>query len=476
MKLSLFILSALGSTFCYAQSNGLKNSSPVMPGDKVKSTYKGAGVIDIDQLAQTKELPRLNRFKEDDPLVAEEQKKINEMRSQANDNCERDEIRVRQLDLDFYKKYEKQITEINDKVKKGLKKQAEILNGYREGKVEGIPSEEFNFNGKTESSAMIEFSDEDQDRNPITVRVPVKNLIRFIFKFEEEASHIKSNDDVAIDALLKKYNAPENARDPAYFNLTLDQATRAYAGNPTGCLDSAFKISYRQEQERELFVGSGKDQFRVSSYTILKQLKVYDNKDDPTQFHTVSVGTLLRRDLQNQNNGKVTLSENFTEAFKEANEDRYWEVVRAQQLTLDGIPIDGLQRRIFYDQTRRYDCPQYTFNEKSPPGPFLPYDQKTTCTKVGFDLLSAALTKTGNYNGRAAVGSTFNLTEGLKAEIDGRQRISARNGFHNLVVSSGIGNCDYVSLHMTYRCGCERVPRTYDKAYKMDQGISLSCD
>lgn len=410
-------------------------------------------------------LERLNKARND---VIDEEKKIALILASPKDDCEADEARLRQQDVDFVKKNDKQIAEIIGRVKAGLKKQLSILKGFENGVATNEIQEEYLFNGSPEKSVFIEFTDINEKGESVQVRISTKNLIRYIRKFEAEAKAVK-DDEASVNAFLAKYKNPANENNPEFFNLSLKTAIKAYSGCRAGCLDSVFKVSYREEQKRELFVGSGKNIFRVRTTTTMGWSGLYNTQ----------VGTQLISGGADQQNVQLNIAQNFGESFEQAKEDDYWGVIRAQQLTINGIPVDGYLRRIYFDNLRRPECQKkvsYTFNPKSDAGPYLSYDDKELCTKFGLEILTASMKKTRNYNGsKSSVGSVFDLTASFKAAGDGKMSVSSSNGFYDMVSSSGVGSCDDVALDMTYRCGCERTTRSYNKAYKLGHSLTISC-
>jgi hypothetical protein len=430
-----------------------------------QSTHETTGKVDLSKVIP--EEPKLKRLEDGLSQADKEWNEVLKLINAPKSDCDKEEALLRKQDLEFLKNNHEQINEMISKVRKGLKKQKLLMRSYEKGLVEGELAEAYtNPQGEQDLSVMSEVSTQDPVTGDTVIKkIAVKDLFKYIQKFEKEALTTKDN-EASVAALLKKYRDPQTQNDPAYFKMTLDQAIEVYSKK----LSSVFHLSYRQEQKRELIIGSGKNIFRVLCTTVMGY----------SQQYKTMVGTQIGKTKQSvPSNVELNLAQNFTEALAQAEEDKYWEVLRAQQLTIDGIPVDGLLRRIYFDSQRSKECQKlssYTFNEGSSPGPYLSYDQKAPCTKYGIELLSANITLTRHYNGSAAVGSVFDFSQQLRSQANGQMSCGSENGFRDIVSSLGIGSCDDVRLQVSYRCGCSRDVKELNQHYKIGQKVAFSCE
>ena len=429
--------------------------------------------VDLYIHSDAKKQSTLTQIKKADEDLAKEKAELEKLQTPTadakKDDCAEEELRIRKEDADFYETNKNQINDLVATVRKGLKVQAEILHGFEQGKATNDP-EDFekytNTDGKPDQSEYIEIKVAEGPADTAVKKIYVKDLIRYIKKFETEAKTV-SDDPKAIDAFVEQYRQSKTATDPSYFNMTLDQALKAYAGCVNGCLNSVFQVSYHQQQKRILSVGAGKHMFRLTTTTVLGVDHKYPN---------AALGSQLsqKRD-SGDTNLSVNMVQDFGEAMDLAAEDAYWKVIRDQQLTINGIPIDGYLRRVYFDEKRSLNCPSYTFNENSTPGPFLSYDQKTECRKVGIQVQSASIQKVKEWAevaGPAPVGSIFDLTEGVKRVANGQ--MNHTDDFNTIAQALGISHHDVVSISINYTCGCDKHVMTFTQAsYKLSGALTF---
>ena len=420
----------------------------------------------------TTETTLARKLESAETIANSEENLIKALRSKVPTSCAEKELNLREAYLNFFRKNEKQINSLINTIRSGLKLQRSILEGYEQGIVEGAPLEIFNFNGQSDRSAIIAFEDLNSKGTLSRVEVPVKNLIRFVEKFEEEAK-LLSDSPQEIHDFLKRYQSNLNLNDPNYFYLNLARAAKAYSGcEKQGCLNSVFKSSLNSSGfaviASELFTGQGKQQFRILTSTELGF--------DPT--YQTRFGSLLKPSDKlspgASKNVTITLAQNFSEAFTQAKEDRYWEIIRKQQLTINQIPIDGYLRRLYFDRLRTPECskPVYIFNPKTAPGPYQDYADKEVCKRVGFEILTATVTPT---NGPKK-DTVFQITSELQTEAGGKKGLASKNGFYDLVQNSGVGQCDDATFNLSYRCGCSPEIHRVSKHYKFGNSLSFTCD
>ena len=425
--------------------------------------------IDLYVHPDAKNHATLSQIKKADSEVDLEKKEIKRLQENNPDDCDKQDLALREQDVNFYDKHKEQIDEIIGTIRKGLKVQLGLLQGYTKGEVTGFPSETITTpDGKTQQSAVISYNDTDESGKTTARNISVSDLIAYIRKFEAEAKTV-SDDQKDIDAFVAKYKDPKTQNDPKYFYMTLDQAVKAYAGcaGNGGCLNSAFQVSYHEEQGRVLVTGSGKHMFRITTTTVL----------DWNQKYGTTVSTQLRDKNSAQTKVAVNMVQDFGEAMDLAAEGAYWKILRNQQLTIDGVPIDGYLRKIYFDMQRSNDCQKkkgfFTYNADSTPGPYLSYSEKTECKKFGLDILTGSVTKTYSYGGTAPVGAVFDITKYIQDNANGKGDFSS--DFYAAVSSQGMGHCDDVRLRITYVCGCDREEKVFENVYKMGHPQTISC-
>lgn len=433
-----FLVSPVFSPMAYAQ---------VKPGPKktVTSTYQASGTAEIDDIKVRTKLSRLELAKRDLDLELENIRKART--TQAKNFCADEELNLRQRDAEFAKKHADQIEAIIRDIQGGLQRQRITLRGFENGVAEGAEVVEYiNAQGKPDRSAMVEFSAYVDDGKEVRKKVPLKDVIRYVRKFEAEAAKVPE-DAAAIEAFLDRYRKPSTQNDPAYFNMTLEQAMKAY----TKLLGSVFTATNSEMMGRQLVIGTGKHLFQVRTTTTLGFNPEYGT----------TVGSTLQ--AAKAKRVRVELLQDFGVAFKVSEEGRYWDVIRQQQLTIDGIPVDGLKRREYFDGLRSPECVEkvkYSFNQKSEPGPFLSYAQKEECRDRGIEILSASVTS--GIDGDDAI---FDFTQRVKTAAD--RQYSFQIDPKALSVPTSLLKEDVV-LKVRYRCGCDRRVKEAIKIQTLD--------
>jgi hypothetical protein len=412
----------------------------------------------------------IERLKSSVSTVQKEIEEITGLLKTVTDDCQKEELRLRLLDAQFLRNNAKQIEDIIGFVQRGLKLQATLLQNFAQGLVEGEALETFTYpNGETVTSAIIEFKDEEEGK-PVRRRIPLVSLVRYIALFEAEAAKTKDTKEAA-DALIARFKDSHTQNDPAFFYMTLNQAVKAYQER----LNSVIQRSSRVMNTRNLVIGSGRSLFRITTLTTLGYDPVYRT----TVGSMLTGGAMLTNSQKSQNGVTLALVQNYGEALKQASENRYWEIIRSQQLTIDGIPVDGYLRRMYFDAMRSRECQKggtYTFNANSDPGPYLSYQNKVKCEKFGMEILAAVMEKTKHHDGKVPVGTIFDLTKKMATIANGQSSISSPNGFYSIVSELGMGSCDDVRMRVSYRCGCEARPREKDMHYKLGRTLGFGCD
>ena len=436
------------------------------------STSEINETVDLYVHPDSKKQSPLIRMEKANQDLIQEKAELEKLKKTQSDDCLTEEIKLREEDANFYETHKDQINSLIATIKKGLRVQTELLHGFEQGRATNNP-EDFekytNSKGMPDQSEYIEVKLSESPTDTAVKKIYVKDLIRYITKFETEAKTV-SDDPKAVDAFVEQYRQAKTATDPNYFNMTLDQALKAYSGCVTGCLESVFQISYHQQQKRSLTIGAGKHLFRLTTTTVLGV--------DPN-YPGTKLGTLLNPKVNDGDlNTSVNLVQDFGEAMAVAAEDSYWKVIRDQQLTINGIPIDGYLRRVYFDNKRGVDCSSYTFNENSTPGPFLSYDQKTECTKVGIQVQNVIIKKVGQGaqwcggGGTAPMGSIFEITEAVKKVADGQ--MNHTDDYNAIVQSLGIAHHDAIDLVINYTCGCNKHQLTFTAPnYKLSSSVTF---
>jgi hypothetical protein len=439
--------------------------SPTARAQTQKVTDKLIITVDTDSSDRP-----IERLKTGISTVLKEMEEIKTLLRTTTDDCQKEELRLRLLDAQFLQKNAKQIEDIIGFVQRGLKLQAALLQNFAQGVVEGEAMETFTYlNGETVNSAIIEFKD-DAEGKPVRRRIPLVSLVRYITLFEAEAAKTKDTKE-AVEALMARFKDSKTQNDPAFFYMTLDQAVKAYQER----LNSVIQRSSRLMNTRNLAIGSGKNLFRITTLTTLGYDPVYHT----TVGSMLTGGAMLTNSQKSQNGVTLALVQNYGEALKQASENRYWEIIRGQQLTIDGIPVDGYLRRLYFDAMRSRECQRsssYTFNGGSDPGPYMSYQDKVKCEKFGMEILAAVMEKTRDNKGKIPVGTIFDLTAKMATAANGQSSISSPNGFYSMVSELGMGSCDDVRMRVSYRCGCEVRPREKDMHYKLGRTLGFGCD
>ena len=443
--------------------------------EQKKAPAEVTEIVDLCVHPDAKSHVPLTQIKKADSEVDLEKKEIERLQKNNPDDCDQQDLTLRKKDVDFYDQHKEQIDEIIGSIRRGLKVQLSLLQGYEKGEVTNDEAETVTDpDGRVYQSSVINFNEVNESGASVLHAVSVSNLIAYIHRFEAEAKKI-SDDPKDIDAFIKDYNAPTHngvptEKDPKYFFMTLDQAVKAYAGctgDGGGCLNSVFKVSYHEQQGRVFTKGSGKHIFRVTTTTLLGW----------NQKYGTTVSTQLRDKNATQMKVDVNMVHDFGEAMDLAAEDAYWKILRSQQLTIDGIPIDGYLRKVYFDMQRSNDCQRkkgfFTYNADSTAGPFLRYEEKAKCTKYGLDILSGSMTKTENWNGTAPVGSVFDITKYLQDRANGKATFAS--DLYASISSQGMGNDDDVKLRIIYFCGCDREEKVYEKVMKTIAIQAISC-
>ena len=416
--LSLFLPSFFALSIAHAQS-------------KTTTTV----TIEVD--ADPDDTPPLVQIEKAKSQLVGEEAEIKKILETSTDDCAKEEARLRQQDVDFAKKNMVQMSEIIDTISKGLKTQKTILSNFENGIASDEPQVQAkNAHGVTETTSIISFDYTPETGQPIVKEVSLKDLVRYIRKFEAEAKTIPDS-PAEIEKFLDRYRQEATEHDPEYFNMTLEQAKRAFSER----MGSVFQVSYTERYSRVLALGSGKNIFTVNNITRLG----WDHK------HGTVVGSGLRNAEDKSKNIDVTMIQSFSDAYNTSmKESGYWDVIRGQKLTIDGIPIDGLERRKYFDALRSEKCQKtvYEFNEKSDSGPYLPYSDKTECSNVGIEILSASLeSSTGDSS------KVFDFTAKLKPLTKGQYRFKLPAMADNVPASLLNNN---TQLSVTYRCDCEK--------------------
>ncbi len=456
---TLQVILALSACTAHAQVNTQPDPAKANGGTKsrVVLTLTGDGAAVQNANSQVK-LTRLETAK---IALETELALVTGLMSKSPSFCDQEKLRLRLEDAQFLKKNADQIADIIGSVRKGLKYQLGLIRNFQNGLTEGYEAEDYtNADGQPDKSVMMEIKDFSESDATKTKKIAVKDLMKFIAKYEKDA---KVLDEAALEA---KYSDALNERKPEFFFMTLSQATSAYQNQ----LNSVFRRSNREEQSRNFVLGSGKNLFRLTTTTTLG----WNGK------YSTTVGTQLRKTNEVNPKLSINLVQNFSEALEQAAEDKYWEVLRNQQLTIDGIPVDGYLRRVYFDAMRSVECQEreaFTFNEKSVPGPFQSYEDKDPCTKSGMELLTASVTKTHDWGGGRGVrvGAVFDITAAIGGEANYKKRVSSADGFRRIITSLGMGNCDDVEFEATYRCGCSRRVIPFKVKYKLGGTISFGC-
>jgi hypothetical protein len=390
----------------------------------------------------------------------------------ATDSCLIEELKIRKANNDFLIQNQKQISEIVGSIQQGFYEQLKILKGYQNGTVAGAPLETLpNAEGKMDSSAVIRLLKKDQTTEPDSYQVIlVKDLMKYIKKFEAAAQ--SANTDKEITALLTEFDASATETDPAYYKMTLTQATHAYQK-----LGTMFQRSLSVEKSRSFEIGTGKNIFRISTTTTLGWNPKY-------QGWVKSQLVKDKNQIQNQTETtRISWVQNWGDAFRQMEENQYWKIIQEQQLTVAhlnpstseivSIPIDGLLRREYFESTRSVACldqnGRYEFIKHYFAGPNLPYDQKEICKRKGIKVLTAALVKD---NGN---GLSFAITEELGKLAD-QKIVYNSTGIYNLFPTAHLRSCDYIELQINYECDCGKKMPPFKEHYKADRGFTLSCN
>lgn len=457
--------------------------------DKDKDIYREHYHYQFERDSTTR--PNLVQIQIATNKVAQEEKEIDDLLKKNPSDCDKDELYWRTKNLEWTKKHLKQTDDVIATVRRGLKAQLGLLKQYENGEAEGQPDNVFADyvdphgnvvkdpkTGQNLRSAYISFADTDEAGKPITKMIALRDLISYIHDFEAAADKwVKhSGDDKnSVDQFLRTYQDKDTAKNPKFYNMTLDDAIKAYstacAMNGTGCLNSVFQVSYKEEQKRTLQIGSGIHIFQIKTTTVLGYQPEYNNY----------MGTQLRSNNSDKNRVEVNYIQDFGKAMALAEEDAYWKIIQTQQLTIndeDGeVPIDGYLRNIYFDSKRRKDCMRdksYTFNSDSPPGPFQSYKEKTICTKHGIQIQSASVTELANYGGSTAkVNSIYDITDYVKSRATSQS--SYQDTFYAAVTGQGIGSCDTVEVRVIYRCACMPDDIEFKQHHKIDQAFAFSC-
>lgn len=436
------------------------------PGGKVTSTYTASGSADLESIVpKTVPLQKLTHAKEQ---LLEEEKTLNQKRQSADplDPCAQEELTVRQKDVDFVKQHGDQIQDIANQLKVTGTKISRFLREAGEGRIGSQKQEEYtNATGEKDRSAMIRFEETGADGEPRTKVIAVKDLIRFIQKYEAEIQALPDADDAAaVDNVMKKFNDPKNESNPEYFNMTLAQAARAFSRN----LNSVLALEQSGLVTYSLQIGKGRQLFQVGSTISLGQSVKYRTQ----------VGMLS---LKGASSG-ISFVESVRACIeRNRNEDQYWSVIRSQQITIDGVPIDGGLRRQFFEQLRSEKCraKTYTFDtSKTSPGPWVSFDSRTPCDKKGIQISSATFQKNADYKVGSTVkrGHTVNVTDLLAAEANNSESYRTKGTLGDVLSSTGLGYNDGGVLTVRYRCACEAKDREFSHHYKLSMTISIGCN
>jgi len=380
-------------------------------------------------------------------------------------SCEHGEYQARKDYADFLIQHAPEISEIQQKMARGLSAQALLIRDYEKGIVEG------------KSDVNILISDLKSNGEFEDKYIPVKDLVAYIRQFESIVSGCKDSETAGTVALFEDQSTATN---PFYFNMTLDEAKQAYLK-----LGTTFLRSFKEEQARSFEVGTGKSTFQVVPVTRLGYLTTSHPDAGKTDNQSTSDGVQIGTALAPNQNVVVDMSlkQTFNEVLVHAGENTYWDTVALEQITINGVPIDGTARRKYFDKLdRTQDCRNkgvsYTFTQPNNAGPYQSYDQKTVCHKPHvMEIQSAVVWETTEPFSKQLVSSGKGavVTREIKPIFDGFESKKSGKIYSEVLPNMNLRSCSYVTLDIWYSCGCDE-PKEVTPHLKADYDINLSCE
>jgi len=262
--------------------------------------------------------------------------------------CDQAEIDARQANAEFVLNHKDDVQNLGAAFTKVFNEQVRKLRLYAQGTIDDA----------TDANVSIMVP------NPYGELVPkdvsVKDLFRFIAKYEAEAANAHSQQE--IEALKTKYEKEDNLESDEFFHYTLPRAKSALLA-----LNDSFRTSVDQSKTFAFATKDDKDAFQV--VTIFRA-SMDGNKN-------IVSSELIPKDRP----AELVFSQTVTNSFNAPTADRFWKAVADNRITMNGTLIDGTQRRIALDKKfSTGPCgmtPELTFPTEPKPGLDVPYNQMT---------------------------------------------------------------------------------------------------
>jgi len=260
--------------------------------------------------------------------------------------CDQAEIDARKANAEFVLSYKDDVQNLGAAFTKVFNEQVRKLRLYSQGTVDDA------------KDAMVSIMVPNVYGELISKDVSVHDLFRFIAKYEVDAANAHSQQE--IEDLKTKYEKEDNLESDAFFHYTLPRAKLALLA-----LNDSFRTSVDQSKTFEFATEDGKDTFQV--VTIFRA-SMDGNKN-------IVSSELLPKDRP----AELRFSQTITKSFDAPSADRFWKAVADNRITMNGVLIDGQQRRIALD--KKYstepcgETPEMTFPSNPKPGLDVPHSQ-----------------------------------------------------------------------------------------------------
>jgi len=399
-----------------------------------KKTYQSG--VEYDPGNSNKNTAKTPQFDASAKAKVEAQNELKQVNAHvAKNQCEVEEDQARRANAEFILKNGDVADKVGHQFLDKFKKAAKKLRDLQAGIVDG------------DKNAVVSIIVNNQFGEPVNETVSVKELFQFIDKMNSELKKVQTSAEIA--SVVAKYENADNLESDEFSCLDLERAKKAYLN-----LNSSFQESKDESEHFELSTSHGKDQFIVTT--------VFQMGGDE-QGNTF--GSEMA-DPKNSLHGFAQLRypQNEATAFDAPSEARFWDQIREFRLSINGVPIDGVQRREYFDNMyRSAACKRDLIITvpNAPPGPNLPYGQvqRQECPP-GIFMIWATV------NGG---GYTWPITDKVKAMYSSGQYIG-QNLETMFPEDNYIRQCPDVYVNFHYRCRCE--DKTFQVYIKTDQAIS----
>jgi len=260
--------------------------------------------------------------------------------------CDQAEIDARKANAQFVLNYQDDVQNLGAAFTKVFNEQVRKLRLYSQGTVDDA------------NNATVSIMVPNPYGELVPKDVSVKDLFRFIAKYEVDAANAHSQQE--IEDLKTKYEKEDNLESDAFFHYTLPRAKLALLA-----LNDSFRTSVDQSKTFEFNTVDGKDAFQV--VTIFRA-SMDGNKN-------IVSSELLPKDQP----AELRFSQTVSNSFNAPTADRFWKAVADNRITMNGVLIDGQQRRIALDKKYSTEpcgqTPEMSFPNNPKPGLDVPYSQ-----------------------------------------------------------------------------------------------------